>query len=436
MLERVRNHIESNFPYLKNSRCLIACSGGLDSVVLTHICHELEFDIALAHCNFNLRAEESDDDEAFVMDLADRLDLEVFIESFDTNSYAEEHKLSIQVAARELRYMWFYELVEAFQFDLILTAHHADDNLETILINLTRGTGIAGLIGIPEVNDQVLRPLLPFTRQELEHYAEAHKLTWREDSSNASDKYARNHIRHHVIPKLKELNQELLQNVNATIENLKDTADIVDESLNAVAKRAISEMDDNAIRFKISEFKKVNNPKAYLFEMFKDYGFKAWDDIVDLLDAQSGKQVFSESYRLIKDRKHLILTDIDNVEQSAVEIQRLDNDIDTPLGRLSFTKTNTIDTTDSATIYVDMAKLVLPLMLRSWKKGDVFYPIGLNGKKKLSKFFKDEKMSLIQKEEALILCSNEKIVWVVGRRADDRFKTTSETDQILKITIN
>lgn len=436
MVERLKNHIETQFPFLKKSKCLIACSGGLDSVVLAHLCRTMDIDFALAHCNFNLRGDESDADEAFVIDLGDRLNAEVFVEHFDTTAYAEDKKQSIQVAARELRYYWFYNLAEALQFDVILTAHHADDNLETILFNLTRGTGITGLIGIPEMNDNVIRPLLAFTRQELEAYAKTNSIHWREDSSNTTDKYARNYLRHHVIPKLKSLNPELLQNINSTISNLKDTADIVEESLNAVAKRAIVNIDEHAIHFKISEFKKVNNSKAYLYEMFKDYGFTAWDDIVDLLDAQSGKQVFSETHRLIKDRKHLILTEVHNDQDANILINTMDNTIDTHLGKISFSESDKINETDRSSIYVDMDQLKFPLTLRKWQKGDVFYPSGMKGKKKLSKYFKDEKLSLPEKEDVLLLCSKDKIVWVIGRRADDRFKVSKKTKHILNIRIN
>jgi len=309
VLVNFQNHINQHLSFLKEARILIAISGGLDSVVLTHLCHQLELNTALAHCNFNLRGNESNADEAFVIKLGEEIDAEVFVQNFDTEDYANQEKLSIQMAARELRYNWFSDLAERLQFDYILTAHHADDNLETFLINLTRGTGLNGLTGIPEINDNIIRPLLPFSRDELEAYASTNDLEWREDSSNTSDKYLRNKLRHHVIPVLKETSPELLQNFKKTLENLNDSADIVDESLNAVAKRAIDTIDDYQITFKISEFKKVNNSKAYLYEMFKNYGFTQWNDILNLLDAQSGKQVFSETHRLVKDREHLILAD-------------------------------------------------------------------------------------------------------------------------------
>ena len=436
MLQDFQNHIKTTFPFLTGKRLLIAISGGLDSVVLTHFCNNLDLDISLAHCNFNLRGTESDADEEFVVRLANHLNLEIFVQHFTTQDYAEKNNVSIQMAARELRYDWFYDLAKALEFDYILTAHHADDNLETVLINLTRGTGITGLTGIPEVNGKLIRPLLPFSRAALEQFAEKKGLLWREDSSNTSDKYLRNKIRHQIIPVLKEINPELLHNFKITTDNLKDTADIVEESLNAVAKRAIVDLNEDYIKFKISEFKKVNNPKAYLYEMFKDYGFTEWGNMVALLDAQSGKQLFSNTHRLLKDREHLILSksnDSDVVKIALSGIEALDCPVNIPNGRLRFTEVNKMENTDANTIYMDKNKLKFPLNIRKWFSGDFFYPLGMKGTKKLSKYFKDKKLSLIDKEQVLLLCSQDDIVWVVGMRADERFKVDARTEAIIKV---
>ena len=440
MLETYKKHIKYNLPFLNEGKLLIAISGGLDSVVLTHLCHQSKLNIALAHCNFNLRDNESDLDEAFVIDLAEQLNLEVFTQHFNTESYAKDEKISIQMAARELRYIWFEALANQLQFEYILTAHHADDNLETFLINLTRGTGLDGLTGIPETNNTIVRPLLSFTRAEIESYAQETNLNWREDSSNRSNKYLRNALRLEVIPKLKELNANLLDNFKKTISNLKDTADIVDESLNAVAKRAIVDIDDNSISFKISEFKKVNNPKAYLFEMFKAYEFTEWNDVLALLDAQSGKRVYSTTHSLLKDREHLILSEKNNAilnkNEESLSISETDFEVETSLGILKFEETQQLNNFNESTIYVDKDLLNFPLLVRHWKKGDYFYPLGMQGKKKLSKFFKDEKLSLVAKENSLLLCSGDAIVWVMNQRADNRFRVTDQTKTIIKITID
>ncbi|WP_138433554.1 tRNA lysidine(34) synthetase TilS [Winogradskyella algicola] len=442
MLESFKSHIEEHFPFLKNARNVIAISGGIDSVVLAHLCHKLNFNFALAHCNFNLRGKESDADEAFVLELGEQLDVEVFIQNFDTEVYAEENKCSIQMAARELRYDWFSELAQQLNFDYILTAHHADDNLETFLINFTRGTGLNGLTGIPELNDNIARPLLPFSRAIIEAYAKAEHITWREDLSNASRKYLRNKLRHDVVPVLKKINPQLLDSFQSTLAYLNDTADIVEESLNAVAKRAITDIDENHITFKVSEFKKVNNPKAYLFEMFKDYGFSAWNDVVNLLDAETGKYVTSSTHKLTKHREFLILTnchsELDSESLSELFLTKSDikiGKVQTPIGILFFDEADALKDNTQTKIYVDLEKLKYPLELRQWQTGDVFHPIGMKGKKKVSKYLKDEKLIPIEKENTLVLTSENKIVWVVGGRADDRFKVTNQTNRILKIEL-
>jgi len=437
VLKSFQEHIDEKFPFLVEKRLLVAISGGLDSVALTHLCQDSGLNISLVHCNFNLRGTESDADEAFILNLAEHLNLEVFIDSFLTEDYAKANKLSTQMAARELRYDWFYDLAETLSFDYILTAHHADDNLETFLINLSRGTGIAGLTGIPEIHGKLIRPLLPFSREYLENYAIQNNITWREDSSNATNKYLRNKIRHQVVPILKEVNPQILPNFQTTIEHLNDTADIVEESLNAVAKRAIVDLDENHITFKISEFKKVNNPKAYLYEMLKAYGFTEWNDIVVLLDAQSGKQVFSKTHRLLKDRVHLILSELDtdfNVSVPLAGVEALERDLKLPFGTMIFEHVDSIGYTGMNTIFIDKEKLKYPLTVRKWQEGDAFYPFGMKGKKKkLSKYLKDEKLSLLEKENVWLLCSKGYVVWVIGMRADDRFRVSEKTESILRI---
>ena len=435
MLSLFKNHIEESLPFLKGSRLLIAISGGLDSVALTHLCHALKLDISLAHCNFNLRKNESNDDEAFVLDLAEQLNLEVFIQNFDTESYANKHKLSIQMAARELRYNWFDELSKQLDFDYILTAHHADDNLETVLINFLRGTGLEGLTGIPEVNDVIIRPMLKFPRVIIETYAKTQNFKWREDSSNASTKYLRNKLRHDVIPILKEINPTLLNNFENSLENFQDTVDIVQESVATVLKKTILSTDNNAIIYDVSQLTILNNPKAYLFEIFKDYGFTDWNVVVNLLKAQSGKQIISATHTLLKDRKTLILTEnLIESNKSEIIINSIEDTIKIKNRVLSFNDVETVSKNTETEIFVDAQLLNFPLKVRHWEKGDYFYPFGMKGKKKLSKFFKDEKLSLRDKEKCLVLMSNNDIVWVINHRSSEHFKVTTDTNNILKIT--
>ena len=268
MIHTFKTHIEKSLSFLHKSKLLIAISGGLDSVVLTHLCHEAKLNFSLAHCNFNLRGDESDADEEFVLQLAEDLDLEVFIESFDTEIYAKGHKLSTQMAARELRYDWFSSLAQQLGFDYILTAHHADDTFETLLINLTRGTGLDGLTGIPEVNFNIVRPLLPFSREQIETYAKEDRLKWQEDSSNASNKYLRNQLRHEVIPVLKSMNPQVLQNVSTTIENLQNSQQIIEDAIVRIQKKVVT-INGDVIKLNIKKLQKLSNPKVYLYELLK-----------------------------------------------------------------------------------------------------------------------------------------------------------------------
>jgi len=445
MLTAFKNHIEEQFPFLKNSRLVIAISGGIDSVVLAHLCYKLNFNFALAHCNFNLRGNESDADEDFVLDLGEQLNVEVFVQNFDTEAYAEENKCSIQMAARELRYDWFSELAQQLNFDYILTAHHADDNLETFLINFTRGTGLNGLTGIPEINGNIARPLLPFSRETIEAYAKSENIAWREDSSNSSRKYLRNKLRHEVIPILKEINPNVLDSFQNTLSNLKETEAIVNQSIKDFLSKAILKEEGNTITYAVSEFKKQNNPKAFLFEAFKDCGFTEWNDVEGLLDAETGKYIVSNTYKLTKHREFLILTDCHSelvsesnlinksVTLSAVEVQK--GQVRTSIGILFFDEAEALMDNSKIIIYVDAEKLNYPLELKPWETGDVFHPIGMKGKKKVSKYLKDEKLTPIEKENTWVLTSENKIVWVVGRRADERFKVTDQTNQILKIAL-
>lgn len=436
MLEAFKDHINQNLHFLKESKLLIAISGGLDSVILVHLCNCLGLDFALAHCNFNLRGEESDGDENFVVNLANNLNVEVFIESFATENFAVKHKISTQMAARDLRYEWFDGLLKQLGFNYILTAHHADDNLETFLINLSRGTGLDGLIGIPKVNNKIIRPLLNFSRSDIEAYAKKDNLKWREDSSNASNKYYRNKLRHEVIPKLKELNPQILQNFESTQNHLNDTKQIVEDAVLRTQRKVVS-IEDDLIKFNIKKLLELSSAKAYLYELLKDFNFREWNDVYDLLFAQSGKQVFSNTHCLLKDREHLILSKLNfySKVKEKLLIKEDTKQIQTGLGDLLFEEVDTILEKQGNRIFVDKDLLKFPLTVRQWQKGDYFYPFGMKGKKKLSKFFKDEKFSLIEKENISLLCSGKDIVWIINKRADNRFKIGKNTNQILKISL-
>jgi len=434
MLTKFQNHLNKNFPFLKEKRLLLATSGGIDSMVLAHLLYQLKCNFAVAHCNFQLRNSESDADEFFVKSFCDEEKIEAFIQKFDTKKFATDYNLSIQLAARKLRYDWFYELLEQENFDYILTAHHLDDSLETFLINLCRGTGLEGLIGIPTQNDKIVRPLLVFSRNEIETFANENAILWREDSSNASDKYLRNKLRHDVVPILKELNPSFLSSFEKTIENLKQSQSMIDDASKLVYKIVVEE-SENELKINLNELLKLPNYNAYLYQLLKDYGFTAWEDIYDLVHSQSGKQVFSEDFLLLKDRSYLILHQKIATDKNQIySIDKNSSQVNIPL-KFDFCNVGDISISDSNSIFVDEDQLKFPLQLRKWQEGDFFHPIGMQGKKKVSKYFKDEKLSLIDKSNKWLLCSDSQIVWIVGMRQDERFKVTKNTTKILKITI-
>lgn len=434
MRQQLQQHLNDNFAFLQGKQLLLAISGGIDSMVLLELFRNLPYTIAVAHCNFGLRAAESDGDEDFVKQWCAKNNIRFFTTRFATQEYAETEKCSIQLAARELRYNWFSALLENEGFDYLLTAHHLDDTLETFLINLTRGTGLDGLIGIPAQNGTVIRPLLPFGRDEIETYATTNSIAWREDSSNASDKYLRNRLRHQVVPILKELNPNFLNGFQDTLVHLQQTESLVQDAVTELYSKIVTEKEEQ-LHIAIEKLKLIPNYKAYLYQWLKPYGFTAWDDIYNLINAQSGKQVFSENYRLLKDRDYLLLEKQQVHRTQSIEITE-NQEVTLEQGRLTlYSVTNVTEDRGGKVIFVDKDKLKLPLILRKWKEGDYFYPSGMTGRKKISKYFKDEKFSLIDKENCWLLCSGDEIVWVVGKRSDRRFEIEQETNNIIKIEL-
>jgi tRNA(Ile)-lysidine synthase len=435
MLQKFEDHIRQNFPFLIGKKLLLATSGGLDSMVMVNLFHKLSFEIAMAHCNFQLRAVESFEDQKFIQNHAEENGMNLFLTQFDTEAFAKDYKLSTQVAARELRYNWFQEIVDTENFDFILTAHHADDNAETFLINLSRGTGLDGLTGIPSQSGNVIRPLLIFSRKEIENFAKENNVNWREDSSNASDKYLRNKIRHHLVPILKELNPDFLSSFRKTQTYLQESQTMVEDASIMVYQQVAKEIGEDT-HFDLKKLKQLSNYKSYLYQWLRDFGFTAWQDIYDLVGGQTGKQVYSKDFRLLKNRETLILVSKREAEETEeFLIEKNQDKVNIPLN-LSFCKVADIGIVSNTTIFVDENKLDYPLVLRKPIKGDFLHPYGMNGKtKKLSKLFKDEKLSLLEKEDSWIICSENQIVWVIGLRQDERFKIESYTTNILKIEI-
>ncbi len=436
LLQKFIDHNTTKRLANRKKKTLLAVSGGIDSVVMCSLFHQAKFPFAIAHCNFQLRGDEANGDESLVVELGKKYGVEVFVNRFDTKQYAQAHTLSIQLAARQLRYQWFEELRKEKGFNLIATAHQLNDNIETILFNLTKGTGIRGLRGIPVRQNNIVRPLLFATRQEIEAYQKENNTGYREDSSNAEDKYTRNKIRHHIIPLLKEINPGLEETLAGKIEVFTELELLYEkEMVKRSAQLFLKKKGD--VLIPLLKLKKTKNASSVLYEYLKDFGFNGDQciDIVAAIDAEAGKQFLSPTARLIKDRKHFILTPLTQQQQSVQVINEGDTEIKFANHTLKLSPVTEVKP-DKAVAYIDKNKLEYPLLVRPWAAGDYFYPFGMKmKKKKLKKFLTDEKVPVHEKENIWVIESNKKIAWVIGYRIDDRFKVTANTKEILKVFV-
>ena len=435
MVTAFKKHIAAHFPALADQKILVACSGGLDSIVLLHLLQKIGLTLGVAHCNFKLRGAHSDADLSFVETIAGNLGVPVFTTVFDTKTYAKTQGVSTQVAARELRYQWFYSTATANGYDRIATGHHADDDLETFFINLSRVTGLRGLTGIASNTEQLIRPLLPFSRAQIMQFAKKEGLFWREDSSNSSRDYLRNKLRLDVIPALKGVNKTVLQNFQQTQQHLKESQALLEDYITLVTKLVVSQTDAG-YEIDIKQLQALPNTNTLLFELLYPYGFTDFKAIASILESEVGKKVLSKQYVLQKDRNHLVLTTKEQVVDPHVYcIDAKQQSCTTPI-KLNFTEVAQVGEHEPHSLYVDAGKLTYPLKVRAWRLDDVFHPFGMKGKKKLTKFFKDEKLSLLSKNSVWVLESGDEIVWVIGLRPDDRYKVTSATNKVLKIQWN
>ena len=435
MVTAFKKHIAAHFPALADQKILVACSGGLDSIVLLHLLQKIGLTLGVAHCNFKLRGDHSDADLSFVETIAGNLGVPVFTTVFDTKRYAKTQGVSTQVAARELRYEWFYSTARANGYDRIATGHHADDDLETFFINLSRVTGLRGLTGITSNTEQLIRPLLPFSRAQIMQFAKKEGLFWREDSSNSTRDYLRNKLRLDVIPAFKGVNKTVLQNFKQTQQHLKESQALLEDYITLVTKLVVSHTDAG-YEIDSKQLQALPNTNTLLFELLYPYGFTDFKAIASILESEVGKKVLSKQYVLHKDRNHLVLTKKEQVVDSRVYyIDAKQQSCTIPI-KLNFTKVAQVGEHEPHSLYVDAAKLTYPLKVRAWRLDDVFHPFGMKGKKKLTKFFKDEKLSLLSKNSVWVLESGDEIVWVIGLRPDDRYKVTSATNKVLKIQWN
>jgi len=437
MLNDFKKFISENNLIKTDEKILLAVSGGIDSMVMANLFLQAGYNSGIIHCNFSLRAGESDKDEDLVRKYAEYHNIPFFTKRFETKAYAKKNGVSVQMAARELRYSLFEEIRKEYKYDLVAVAHNLNDNIETLIINLTRGTGLAGLSGMKVISNRLIRPLLFASRNEISDYCNFHKIEYREDKSNADTKYIRNKIRHKIIPVLKEINPSIETTLNETAERFSGINEIVSEYIEKLRKK-ISEQSTDIITLNISLLRSYLHNKAILFELFRPYGIAnvQLEDLLKVINGKTGGQIFTGTHRIIKNRKEIIISNEESSDTSCYLIRSI-NVLKKVPGIESASYATITDMfnipADPSTACIDAEKLVFPLLVRKWKAGDYFYPLGMKQKKKLSDYFIDNKYSILDKENKLILESDGKIVWIIGERIDNRYKITRTTRKALII---
>jgi tRNA(Ile)-lysidine synthase len=438
MISRFKDYIEQHQLFTPSDSILLAVSGGIDSMVLWKLFEETGYQYAVIHCNFQLRGKESDRDEELVRERARETGTALFVKKMDTLEYAAITGTSIEMAARELRYKWFEEVRSEKQFRYIATAHHQDDLLETFFINLIRKTGIRGLTGFREKTGTLIRPLLFTNRKEIEIWAMENDVEFRKDASNDDIVFQRNFIRHQIIPQLETLNPAFRNNLSETLRNMRETEDFYRAEINRQIKKISDPQSDNP-GIIVSQLCKLPFARQVLFEWMNGFGFNNMtiNKVYSNLGGETGRQYFSKTHRLVTDRNKLIITLLPDVNEQVFYMDEQEEEIHEPIHLL-------LEWKDAAGFEIvrnpkfaclDAGKLVFPLIIRKWHPGAYFQPLGMSGFKKISDFFVDEKFSIPEKERSWVLYSEEKVVWIVGHRIDNRFKVTSDTCKILVIKI-
>ena len=441
MEKQLHNFISQEKLFNKTAKILIAISGGADSIVLLDLLINTGYSCAIAHCNFKLRGQESEKDALFVENLSKKYDLKYFYKEFNTKKYSTQNKISIEMAARELRYEWFEKIRKENNYDFIATAHHKNDSVETFLLNITRGTGIRGLTGIPAKNNYIVRPLLFADKNNILEYCETNKIIFRTDKTNFQSDYNRNKIRNKIIPFFEEINPAFNQNVSQNIEKFKEIEKIYSKEILREKNNCVSYLKED-ILININKLKKIEPIKTYLYEFLLPYNFspKIIEDIILSLNNISGKKFFSQTHRLVKDRENLIISKqeqsiVSDCKKSIICINENQNKITfdnqtLEIKNICITPNFKIKKTNSIA-YIDADNIQFPLIIRKWTAGDYFFPLGMNKAKKLSDFFIDEKFSLPDKENTWLLLSEKKIIWIIGQRIDNRFRITNKTEKCL-----
>ncbi|MDI9320668.1 MAG: tRNA lysidine(34) synthetase TilS [Phycisphaerales bacterium] len=435
--QRLEQHWQAQqFPD-KKEKILLALSGGKDSMTLASLLHQIGCNLAVAHCNFMLRGTDSDLDEQLVKDWATQNNILCHCISFDTKKEMARNKTGVQETARKLRYDWFSTLCKEHHYAAIATAHHANDNVETLLINLCKGTGIAGLHGIPAKNNNIIRPLLFATRAEITEYATEHQIPFSEDASNSSTQYLRNAVRHKILPVLNEIFPDVVTQINQNIERFKQVENIYELAI-AKEKKKLMERRGNDYYIPILKLLKRPSYKSICFEIFKEFGFSSAQvpEILKLLKSESGHYLSSESHRVIRNRMFLIITELISPKTDFIIIDKIPCSIKTSEGQFNFNIVEPTKHLDESkfTAYLNLDTLKLPLIVRRWRIGDYFYPLGMGmKKKKISRFLIDQKVPIHEKEKVWIIESQQKIAWLAAMRIDERFKIKNDTKKLLKI---
>jgi tRNA(Ile)-lysidine synthase len=443
LLHQFNQYIQQHCLFQKNDRLLIAVSGGVDSIVLCELCHLSGFDFEIAHCNFQLRGEDSEADELLVNDKAKKYKVKLHSTKFDALKYASENKTNIQIAARQLRYEWFNTIAVENNISHILTAHHANDNAETIAMNFFKGTGINGLTGMQiksgGIGGKITRPLLFATKQNIKDFAIVKNLTWREDVSNTSDKYTRNYFRNELLPSIEKVIPHVEENLIQNIERFSDAAILYNVALDKL-KSGLLFKKGNEIHIPVLKLMKTPAYKTVFYEILKPYGFVSsqMKDAIQLLSSESGKYITSATHRLIRNRNWLIVCPVVNENNSVFVIDNPDSEIEIGHQKLKIESIKApINIEANSSIgYADADKIKFPLICRKWKQGDYFYPLGMTKKKKLSRFFVDQKLSISDKEKIWVIESDKKIIWIAGMRIDDRIKITHSTKSAIRFTLS
>lgn len=435
---QLQNYLQANRLLTPADKVLLAVSGGIDSMVMAHLFLSLGYPIGVAHCNFSLRGAESDADQELVRSFAEQHRLASHFVCFDTAEYADSKGISIQMAARDLRYAWFKELEEQHQYTCVAVAHHADDAIETFFINLLRGTGLQGLTGMRPRHGTIIRPLLFASRKDIEAYADKQSVTFREDASNSQEKYARNKLRHVVLPAMESINPVFRQRMAVNMQYLAQTQAFMEVEMKKMAAK-VSELRGNDLYISIEALRQQSSPELCLFHLLEPYGFKGslLTDILASLDASSGKTFYSGMYKLLKDRAYLVVLPLSEGDARSFLLYKTTLYITTPIALAFSYFQRTADFVPQKSPFVvqlDADRLVFPLCLRPWQAGDRFVPFGMKGQKKLSDFFVDQKLTLADKQRQWVLLSGDEIVWVVGRRMDDRFRVSEHTREVLQIS--